>query len=731
MEPVKLPKEMMLWNEAFFVKVSELERCVGRYMAKDEVMRVREACIYGAWAHQGQSRSSGEPYIFHPIEVAIILTLVQLDIHSIVGAVLHDVIEDTEITFDEIKQKFGQETAEIVDGVSKLTKIRFSSKLEAKAENFRKMILAMTKDIRVIMVKLADRLHNMRTLGALAPYKKRRIAQDTLDIYTPIAARLGMFALQVELENLCFENIYPLRYKVLQELIRKKRISQGPTVHGIRDAIQDRLDGVNISARISIREKHSWSLYKKLKNRGSMSQLSDIFSIRVIVNSIDECYRVLGVVHTLNKPIIGRFKDFIAIPKINGYQSLHTVVFGANMLPVEIQIRTKEMHIIAEAGAAAHWRYGEVYREQNYTKNKTREWLDYVTELQNSMLSSEEFMESMKEDLFPSEIYVFTPNGRIMELPKGSTAVDFAYAIHSDIGNHCISAKVDAKYSSVSRILSTGQTVEIQTSPSAQPNPLWLEFVRTAKARSAIRGYLGKLSYEDAIVIGQNLLENAMRQKNISMSQLTGEVLNKLAKELRIESVEDMYAEIGSGKRPSSFIINRLEAHGMDVEKTFKHSHHTVDNAKTVEGVDGKRVVFGDCCYPIPDDSIMGYWHPRRNELVVHRVECEIAVEASKNTDRCYALTWNHLNKSLFPVQLSFIIRNQRGVVAEVTTELVNMDVNINDLRSQTINEEYSRLWMIVHVPDRDYLASIFRNLKKIKNVIRVGRRNNEAQIIG
>lgn len=728
MEPIKLPEEMALWNEAFFAKVAELESRVSRYMTKAETAKVREACIFGAWAHQGQSRSSGEPYIFHPIEVALILTLVQLDIHSIVGAVLHDVIEDTEITFDEIKDKFGKETAEIVDGVSKLTKIRFSSKLEAKAENFRKMILAMTKDLRVIMVKLADRLHNMRTLGALAPYKKRRIARDTLDIYTPIAARLGMFALQVELENLCFENIYPMRYRILQEFVNKKRISQGPTVQAIREAIQEKLNIVGISARISIREKHGWSLYKKLQKRGSTSQLSDIFSIRVIVNSTDECYRVLGIVHSLNKPIIGRFKDFIAIPKVNGYQSLHTVVFGANMLPVEVQIRTKEMHIIAEAGAAAHWRYGEAYREQNYTKHKTREWLDYVTELQNSMLSSEEFMASMKEDLFPSEIYVFTPNGRIIELPKGSTAVDFAYAIHSDIGNHCISAKVDAKFAPISQVLVTGQTVEIQTSQSAQPNPMWLEFVRTAKARSAIRSYLSKLSYDDTVVIGRNLLENAMKQKNIALEQLTDEVLARLAKELQVESVEAMYAGIGSGKRPSSFIINRLEAHGLDVEQEFKHSHYTEQNSGTVDGANGREILFGDCCYPIPGDSIMGYWQPRHGKLVVHRTDCHIAVEALKHLERCYSLTWNHnKEKALFPVQLCFIIKNQRGVIAEITKALVEMDVNINDLRSQSINGDFSHIWMVIHVPDRIFLANVFRHLKKLDNVVRIGRQNDEA----
>lgn len=730
MEPIKLPEEMALWNEAFFAKVAELEVRVGRYMTKSEVAKVREACIFGAWAHQGQSRSSGEPYIFHPIEVALILTLVQLDIDSIVGAVLHDVIEDTDISFQEIEQKFGKETAEIVDGVSKLTKIRFSSKSEAKAENFRKMILAMTKDLRVIMVKLADRLHNMRTLGALAPYKKRRIARDTLDIYTPIAARLGMFALQVELENLCFENIYPLRYKVLQDFVNKRRINQGSIVQSIRDSIQGKLRSSGIFARISIREKHAWSLYKKLEKRGSLSQLSDIFSIRVIVNTVDECYRTLGVVHSLNKPIIGRFKDFIAIPKINGYQSLHTVVFGANMLPVEVQIRTKEMHIIAEAGAAAHWRYGEAYREQNYTKNKTREWLDYVTELQDSMLSSEEFMASMKEDLFPSEIYVFTPNGRIMELPKGSTAVDFAYAIHSDIGNHCISAKVDAKFAPVSQILSTGQTIEIQTSNSAQPNPMWLEFVRTAKARSAIRSYLSKLSYSDAVVIGRNLLENSMKQKNIDLSHLTDEVMNKLAKELRMESVDEMYAEIGSGKRPAPFIINRLEAHGMDVTQEFKHSHHTVDNSRTVDGAQGRKVAFGECCYPIPQDSIMGHWLPRQGEMLVHRVECQHAIEAQKNSDRCYPLTWRNSNKSSFPVELEFIIRNRRGVIAEITTELVEMDVNINDLRSQTINDGYSHLWMVLHVVDRDHLANIFRQLKKLDAVVRIERKLYEVQPI-
>src|SRR5699024_12194178 len=452
MESHNLPPNLLPWRKEFEIKVDRLLRIVGRYLSEEEVQEVKRACIYGAFAHQEQFRSSGEPYIFHPIAVALILSEVQIDKSSLVGAILHDVIEDTEIGYEEIKLEFGEEVAQIVDGVTKLTKIKFRSKEEAKAEKFRKMILAMTKDLRIIIVKLADRLHNMRTLGSLPAYKKRRIANETLDVYAPIAARLGMYVLQVYLENLCFENIYPMRHAVLAKAIDEKYANESENLTRIKDAIYDRLVRSNILSRISTRQKHLWSIYNKLKIKGKIELVYDIFAIRVIVSTVDECYRVLGMVHQLYKPIIGGFKDYIAIPKGNGYQSLHTIVFGRNGLPVEVQIRTRDMHVIAEAGAAAHWRYKDAYEGQEHNQIRTNKWLDSVTELQDSGISSEEFMEAMKANLFPKEIYLFTPKGRIIELPKGSTGIDFAYAVHTEVGNRCKAIMVDGQEVSFSQI---------------------------------------------------------------------------------------------------------------------------------------------------------------------------------------------------------------------------------------------------------------------------------------
>ncbi len=728
---MQLPEEMKIWSEAFLNKIHLLEYRVSQYLPKEDVDKVRDACFFGAWAHKGQNRSSGEPYIFHPIEVATILTEVRLDTVSIISAVLHDVIEDTEVTFQDIETKFGTEIAKIVDGVSKLTQIRFSSKKEAKAENFRKMVLAMTKDLRVIMVKLADRLHNMRTLGALAPYKKRRIARDTLDIYAPIAARLGMFALQTELENLCFANIYPLRYRVLNEAINKKRIIQGPVVAEIKENIRTTIESLGFNARVSIREKHAWSIYKKLNLKGKISQIHDIFSIRVIVQTVDECYRSLGVVHNLNKPIIGRFKDFIAIPKVNGYQGLHTVVFGANMLPVEVQIRTRDMHLIAEIGAAAHWRYKEIHDEQSHNQAKTKLWLDYVTELQNSMSSSEEFMESMKADLFPSEIYVFTPNGKIIELPKGATPIDFAYSIHSDIGNTCISAKIDSNLAPLNQILLTGQTIEIQTSPSAKPNPAWLEFARTAKARSAIRSYLNKLSFSDAISTGKELLKNALKIRNIDPNQIDQSFLLKLVRELQFSSIDEMYAEIGYGRRPSGFIINRLSAHGLQFSY---HGYYSVDEQEisappeltlAIKGADGLHISLAQCCYPLPGDDIIGYVNSREG-VTVHRANCGHIEEYKNHPDRWKSLSWKKNTKETFPVQLFFVIKNRQGTIAEITSEMTRLDINITNLQSKAINKDYSFLWLIANVIDRKHLADILRHLRQLQSVVRVSRKEYE-----
>ncbi len=726
METVELPQNLIPWKAEFVEKTNRLIRVVSRYLSKEDVEEVKRACVFGAFAHQEQFRSSGEPYIFHPIAVALILTEVEIDAASIVGAILHDVIEDTDIEYDEIKYHFGEDVANIVDGVTKLTQIRFRSKEEAKAENFRKMVLAMTKDLRVIMVKLADRLHNMRTLGALPAYKKRRIARETLEIYAPIASRLGMYVLQVYLENLCFENLYPMRYEVLKNELEKKDVEQHDNLNKILESIDERLVRSNILSRLSTRRKHLWSIYQKMRVKGGLDYVYDIFAIRIIVRSVDDCYRVLGIVHQLYKPIIGGFKDYIAIPKINGYQSLHTVVFGANGLPVEVQIRTRDMHIVAEVGAAAHWRYKESYEGQSHAFQKTTKWLDVVTELQDITTSPEEFMETMKAELFPKEIYVFTPKGRIIELPRGATALDFAYAVHTDIGDTFEKALVDSQEVAYDYLLSNGQTVEIKTNKSVKPSSLWLDHVITARARSRIRSYLGDLSDLEAEDAGSAILQNAILERGFKEGALSDEQEATILHDLGLGSKEQLLMDIGRGKYPAQYVINRYLVNFRYTPDLLPDADESDEGEEVsnemIKGAEGMKVSLGACCNPLPGEPIIGYLSMRHG-LVMHATNCSNIEMFKKHPERWLPLEWSKEVRGDFPVQLYLLAKNRRGSIAAISAKITELNLDFEEFKSENINEDLVKIAFVIRVNDRKHLADVMRSLRLLDNVERVSRK--------
>ncbi len=716
-----LPESLLPWEHAFTEHTQQLIKAVSRYLPQADVERIRHACIYGAHAHQHQSRSSGEPYIFHPIAVALILTEVQLDTPSIIGAILHDVVEDTEISVEEIQRTFGNDVATIVDGVSKLTQIRFSTKEEAKAENFRKMILAMTKDIRVIMVKLADRLHNMRTLDALAPYKKRRIAKETLEIYAPIAARLGMYALQVSLENLCFQNLYPYRYQILHHAIEKRHYRHQKILDQMQHRLNDQLKKNNIAARLSARTKHLWSIYKKLKEKGRIEDVFDIFALRVLVYSVDDCYRVLGIAHGLFKPIMGKFKDYIAIPKANGYQSLHTIVFGNNALPVEIQIRTRDMHVIAEAGAAAHWRYKAQYEGLSHNFLKTQQWLTDMQEMQSNTNSSTDFMETVKADLFGDEIYVFTPKGKIIELPKGASVVDFAYAIHSAIGNQCVSAKINNQLSPLRTQLKNGQTVEIVTASHARPNPAWLNFVVTAKARSAIHHYLNRLQQDEAIKVGQQLLEQALLARHSTLEQYTEKHLHQVAQSFNAVSIQHLYQDIGFGRRAVAVVVNRLMDDQEPVSSPNDDDNVSPIPSMMIKGSEGLVVSLGRCCMPLPGDPIMGFLTVGRG-LVIHRDSCSHIKDYRKSPEKWVEVEWEKHITGDFPVSINLIVFNHRGTIASIAATLTELEVNIDDINSKIIDDHFGRVNLVIRVRNRHHLAQALKRLRALNSVQKISR---------
>ena len=589
------------------------------YLEPRQVQTVYKAYQFGAAAHEGQRRLSGEPYITHPLAVARTLAEMGLDAESLCAAILHDVIEDTPTAQAEIADAFGSDVAQLVDGVSKLTQINFRSKAEAQAENFRKMVLAMSQDIRVILIKLADRLHNMRTIFVMPPSKRGRIARETLEIYAPIAQRLGINSVRVELEDLGFAALYPMRYRVLKERIRKQRGSQRELLDTIRDSLAESLTQAGIEARIIGREKHLWSIYQKMRSKqAGFEDIFDVYGFRVVVADVDTCYRVLGHCHGLYKPLPGRMKDYIAIPKINGYQSLHTTLLGPRRIQAEVQIRTAEMDRVAEAGIAAHWLYKEADSASSAAQTRAREWVHGLMEMQESAGNSIEFIENVKIDLLPDEVYVFTPGGDIMELPKGATVVDFAYAVHSDIGDACIAANIDHRLAPLRTPLETGQTVEIIPAPVARPNPAWLDFAVTAKARTAIRHSLKRLQGAEAAALGRRLVTQALNALDLDLETINQAQIDALLEALGAESLERVFEQVGLGQRMPWLVARRLSGAG---DAAAEAESTQASGALTIRGNEGAVVTFARCCRPIPGDPIVGFASAGRG-VVIHHQSC-------------------------------------------------------------------------------------------------------------
>ncbi len=698
--------------------VSDLCTYLEGYLTPAQVREVYRAYLFGAEAHMGQHRLSGEPYIYHPLAVARILAGMRMDYKCLMAAILHDVIEDTETAKEQLANEFDPEIAELVDGVSKLTMINFRSKAEAQAENFRKMMLAMTRDIRVILIKLADRLHNMRTLGVMRPDKARRIARETLDIYAPIANRLGINSIRHELEDLGMMAHWPWRHRILSNALRHMRGNRKEAVGQIESTLQQRLEQDGIKGEVKGREKHVYSVYRKMRDKHlPLSELADVYAFRILVDTVDTCYRVLGTVHNLYKPVPGKFKDYIAIPKANGYQSLHTVLFGPNGLPIEIQIRTHDMHRVAEEGIAAHWRYkGAVEGTDGGPPTPAADWVRDLLELQKDSGDSMEFLEHVKVDLFPDEVYVFTPRGKIMVLPKGATVIDFAYAVHSDVGNQCVAARVDRRLSPLRTQLYNGQTVEIITKPDARPNPSWLNFVVTGKARANIRSYLKRLEKREALELGRRLLEREMQVYRMSVDDLTADTCRNLLGALNCDSPEQLLEEIGLGNRTAK-LVAQLLAH----EEGGTQGGDGKQGTLTITGTEGMVVNFAKCCGPIPGDPIVATVSAGKG-MVVHHQNCPNLGDFRKQGHGWMDVNWAPDVVGEYATAIRVDAGNQRGMLATVASVIAREGSNIEDVRSEERDGLSSSLRFVITVKDRNHLARIMRRVKALPTVMRISR---------
>ena len=700
--------------------ISDLCHLLESYLEPEQVQEVYRAYLFSAEAHEGQHRMSGEPYIYHPVAAARILAELGLDHKSIIAAILHDVIEDTPTAKDQIAREFGSEVAELVDGVSKLTQIEFETQAEAQAENFRKMILAMVRDIRVILVKLADRLHNMRTLGVMRPEKRRRIARETLEIYAPIANRLGINAIRVELEELGFAALYPLRHKVLENAVRVSRGHRKEVLSKIETAIKRRIQQEGLGGRILSREKHLYSLYCKIRNKAlSFNDIYDVYAFRIIVDTVDTCYRVLGVMHNLYKPVPGKFKDYIAIPKANGYQSLHTILFGPYGVPIEVQIRTEEMDKVAESGVAAHWLYKSGEQNHDQMQAGAREWLRELLEMQKHAGNSLEFLENVKIDLFPDAVYVFTPAGQIMKLPHGATVVDFAYAVHTDVGNTCVAGKVDRQLVPLRTPLRNGQTVEVMTAEGAHPSPAWLSFVVSGKARSSIRHYQKSLKREEAIDLGRRMLDRALAVFNASADGISENRLAALLKEYRIPSYEDLLMDVGMGRRLAVLVARALAVaveDGPSRENDEKNMRPLV-----IKGTEGMVTHFAKCCRPIPGDQVVGLMTAGRG-MVIHTTTCPNLREQRHPPENYIDVQWEPRIEEEYPVEVAVLVADRRGVLATVAAAIGNADSNIENVAIEERDGLTNTLRFTVTVHNRQHLARVMRRVRSIPSVMRISR---------
>lgn len=683
------------------------------YLPEAQLQRVLRAFEVGAQAHEGQTRKSGEPYITHPVAVAGILAELGMDAETIIAAILHDTLEDTALSRSALAAEFGETVAELVDGVTKLDKMRFGSRQEADAESFRKMLLAMARDLRVILIKLADRLHNMRTLGAKDAPSRRRIARETLEIYAPIAQRLGMNAIKAELQDLGFRALHPDRYRVISERIRAALGNRREAMGKIEAALSQRLAGEHLSGRVVGRIKSAWSIYSKMRHEHkSFAQLMDVYGFRVVVDSALDCYKALGVVHGLYKPVDRRFKDFIAIPKANGYQSLHTVLLGPFGAPIEVQIRTAEMDSVAERGVAAHWAYKTDSGPANSAQARAREWLSSLADSQINTASSAEFIENVKIDLFPDEVYLFTPRGDILALPRNATALDFAYAVHTDVGDHAVAARVDKKLLPLRTRLESGQLVEIITAPSAVPNPAWLESVVTGKARTAIRQYLKHLQHEDAVDFGHRMLDRALDARGSSLDAIPTDVLDRFLHEARLKRLEELLAEIALGNRMPDVVARHLlalrDGQSDDAAPGAGMAHDKIRITGAERGV----LSFANCCHPLPGDAIFGYLSPGKG-IVVHREECPNVAELRKSPERCVAIEWDHDVQGDYRAELRIEVINRPGVLATIAAAIAAADSNIDNVEYVERDLAAAALLFAIEVKNRKHLAEVIRRVRR------------------
>ena len=688
------------------------------YLKPEDISQLEAAYQFSESAHHGQFRQSGEPYITHPLAVASILAQWHLDSQALTAALLHDVMEDTSVTKTEISKTFGKSVADLVDGVSKLDKIEFDTHEEAQAENFRKMLLAMARDVRVILIKLADRLHNMRTLDAFEPEKKRRIARETLDIYAPIANRLGLNGIYHELEDLSLIHLYPDRYRVLAKAVKAARGNRREVVVKVMDSIKRKLKGDGVEAQVHGREKHLYSIYRKMREKHlSFAQVEDVFAFRVVVKDVPACYVVLGTLHALYKPIPGKFEDYIAIPKANGYQSLHTTLFGPFGTPIEVQIRTGEMHKIAEAGVASHWLYKSSDTTLSELQKKTHQWLQSLLEMQSQSGDSAEFLEHLKVDLFPDEVYVFTPKGKIMALPRGATAVDFAYAVHTDIGNRCVAVKINQELMPLRADLKNGDRVEIITAAHAKPNPLWLNFVSTGKARSRIRHFLKTMHFEESVQLGERLLNQSLTPLGSALAEIKKPQWDKFARDAGAKSRQEILADIGLGKRLAAVVARRLLSLGEPGPGEAPPVGSVI-----IRGSEGMAVQFAHCCQPIPGDPIIGIISKGQG-MVIHTHDCPAVVKARHDPDRILDVAWDPETKKLFEVSIKTVVANERGVLAKVAAEIAEADSNIQNVAVDPDDGgSYTNMLFTLQVSNRLHLARVMRGLRRIPEVIRLTR---------
>jgi GTP diphosphokinase / guanosine-3',5'-bis(diphosphate) 3'-diphosphatase len=729
MYPLELPDRLLL--------VSELCHLLETYLDAEQVKEVYRAYLFSAEAHDGQNRKSGEPYIFHPLAATYILGQMHMDTQTLCAALLHDVIEDTGITKDKLVSEFGEQVAELVDGVSKLSSVHFETREQAQAASFRKMLLAMSRDIRVIIVKLADRLHNLSTLGAMKPASRRRIARETLDIYAPIAHRLGMNAVRVELEELSFAALYPKRHQVLLQRLHKLLKKRSSMAKNIQQTIEDALLKRSIKAEVQLRERHSYSIYYKMREkkkpisvdkRKTFFQVTNVCALRIIVDNIDACYRVLGAVHSLYKPICERFDDYIAIPKINGYQSLHTVLFTPYGLLIEIQIRTTEMHELSESGITAYGLHSSHHGDDSYyhpSCQRANKWVRELLDMQKSS-DSLEFLEHVKTDLFPEEVYVFTPQGKIMRLPKHATPIDFAYAIHSDVGNQCIAVKIDNQYAPLSTPLVSGQTVEVLTAAWARPNPSWLNFAVSARARSYIRHFLKNLQYDEAVLLGKRMLDKELITYALSVDKLSPEQQTQLIKTFQVDGFEQLLHDIGLGNRMALIVARQFEqTKGAKLNKAIT-SVNDQPKPLIIKGTEGLLVNFAPCCRPIPGDEIIGFVNTGRG-ILIHTAACKLMAKYRHRPEKLQAVEWEQGIEGEFLVDICIDVHDKRGVLAHIATAIANMGCNIEEVSNENNDGGHSTLKFSISVRNREQLAAIMRHLRRLENVIRIQRSKPNA----